>query len=124
MRAFRTFLILVLGLIAGGYLGFWFAKLLSADDVQLLALEQQINRLHEQVETGELMLAGSADILARHIEQTEQLRDENQSLIRALERARRKTSPSKQHWPTQVSPHRPMSDRSNMHWQQLATRTA
>ena len=88
MRAFRTFLILVLGLIAGGYLGFWFAKLLTADDVQLLALEQQINRLHEKVETGELMLAGSADILARHLEQTEQLRDENQSLIRALERAR------------------------------------
>ena len=39
MRAFRTFWILVLGLIAGGYLGFWFAKLLTADDVQLLALE-------------------------------------------------------------------------------------
>ena len=88
MRAFRTFLILVLGLIAGGYLGFWFARLLTADDVQLRALERQINHLHEQVETGELMLAGNADILARHIEQTEQLRDENQSLIRALERAR------------------------------------
>lgn len=88
MRAFRTFLILLLGLIAGGYMGFWFAKLLTADDVQLLALEQKINRLHEQVETGQLMLAGSTDILARHIERAEQLSDENQSLILALERAR------------------------------------
>ena len=88
MRAFRTFLILVLGLIAGGYMGFWFAKLLTADDGQSRALERQINRLHEQVATGELMLEGSANILARHIQRVEQLSDENQSLIQALERAR------------------------------------
>ena len=87
MRAFRTFSILVFGLVTGGYLGFWSAKLLTTDNAQLLALEQQIHRLHEQVETGELMLTGSADILARQIQRAEQLAAENQSLNRALERA-------------------------------------
>jgi len=83
---------LMLGLAVGGYGGFWTAKLLTSNDVQLLALERQIDRLQTQIDTSEIMIEGSADILARYLRQNEQLTTEIQEMRDLVNRLRTENS--------------------------------
>ena len=80
MRAFGTFLILVLGLATGGFSGYRLARLTDPSKAETIALERALSNVTDELAAtkanlaaAEMMVDGSTEVLANYASQIQML---------------------------------------------------
>ena len=80
MRAFGTFLILVLGLATGGFSGYRLARLTDPSKAETIALERALSNVTDELAAtkanlaaAEMMVDGSSEVLANYTRQIRML---------------------------------------------------